>query len=251
MRQIKQALGSVPGLRSAYRFVLYPYARARSRQEVARLRNSTAEEVFTDIFRGNRWGGIESVSGEGSNLLQTRVVREALPSVLRQFSLHSMLDIPCGDFHWMKHVDLQGVDYTGADIVPDLIARNAQQHEAPQVHFRKLNLLEDKLPEVDLVFCRDCLVHLSFADTFTGLRNICDSGSRYLLTTTFPSRQTNADIVTGMWRTINLEAPPFSLPPPLMLINEECTESDGEFRDKSLGLWKVADIRDCLTRHPN
>ena len=229
MRYLKQILRQIPGLRTAYHFVRYPY-------QAAKLRGITIEEVFTDICHGNIWGGTESVSGRGSDLFQTRVVRKQLPSVFRDFSAHSLLDIPCGDFHWMKHVDLESVDYTGADIVTDLIRRNGQ-HEAPNVHFCKLNLIEDKLPKVDLVFCRDCLVHLSFKDTFIALHNICDSGSTYLLTTTFTSRQHNSDILTGQWRTLNLEVPPFSFPPPLMAINEECTAGDGAFSDKSLGLW--------------
>jgi hypothetical protein len=244
MRQMKQILKGVPGLRAAYHFARFHY-------EAARLRRSTAEEMFTDICRGNKWGGTESVSGGGSDLFQTRVVRETLPSALREFSVHSMLDIPCGDFHWMKHVGLESIDYTGAEIVTDLVRRNGQQHQAPNVHFCKLNLVEDKLPKVDLVFCRDCLVHLSFKDTFIALHNICDSDSTYLLTTTFTGRQHNSDIVTGMWRTLNLEVSPFSFPPPLMVINEECTEGDGAFSDKSLGLWRVSDIRESLTKHSN
>ncbi|MCX6595971.1 MAG: class I SAM-dependent methyltransferase [Acidobacteria bacterium] len=212
---------------------------------------STSEEVFTDICRGNRWGGTESVSGGGSDLFQTRIVRETLPSVLRTFSAHSMLDIPCGDFHWMKHVDLESIDYTGADLVMDLVRRNSQQHQSPNVHFCKLNLLEDKLPKVDVVFCRDCLVHLSFKDVLIALHNICGSDSTYLFTTTFTSRQHNSDIVTGAWRTLNLQVAPFSFPPPLILIDEECTEGDGAFGDKSLGLWKVSDIRESLTKHSN
>ena len=160
-----------------------------------------------------------------------------------------MLDIPCGDFHWMKHVSLEGVDYLGADIVRALIEKN-KELEAANIHFSQLNLIEDKLPAVDLVFCRDCLVHLSFKDTFLALQNICNSGSCYLLTTTFPGRQHNRDIITGQWRSLNLEAAPFYFPPPLKVINEGCTEEDGKFADKSLGMWRVAEISECLRRLP-
>ena len=40
------------------------------------------------------------------------------------------------------------------------------------------------------------------------------SGIPYLLTTTFPGAAANEEIVTGDWRVLNLEAPPFGLPPP-------------------------------------
>lgn len=106
-----------------------------------------------------------------------------------------------------------------------------------------LDLTRDRLPTVDLVLCRDCLVHLSFAQAQQALANIAASGARYLLTTTFTGRSENADIPTGKWRALNLQRPPFNLPQPLELINERCTEKDGRYADKSLGLWPVADLR--------
>lgn len=87
----------------------------------------------------------------------------------------------------MKHVPLDGADYTGADIVPDLIERN-RQFETEKIRFKQLNLIQGRLPKVDLIFGRDCLVHLSYQDALTALRNICNSGSTYLLTTTSPQR---------------------------------------------------------------
>ena len=52
----------------------------------------------------------------------------------------------------------------------------------------------------------------------------------------------NIDIVTGDWRPLNLERPPFGFPPAHELINEQCSEGNGAFRDKSLGLWRIADL---------
>jgi hypothetical protein len=97
-------------------------------------------------------------------------------------------------------------------------------------------------PAADLLLCRDCLVHLSFADIDKALRNIRRSSLAYLLTTTFPAESVNADIVTGDWRPLNLQAAPFNLPTPVELINEGCTEGDGAFADKSLGLWRIRDL---------
>jgi hypothetical protein len=159
-----------------------------------------------------------------------------------------MLDIPCGDFHWMNKVDLTNIEYTGADIVKELIERNIKEYGRDGVHFQHLNLIKDKLPRVDLVFCRDCLVHLSFADIFLALDNVCTCDADYILTTTFTDRKDNYDIVTGHWRVLNLERAPFMLPEPLTIINEGCMEGGGGFQDKALGLWRIADIRKSL-RH--
>lgn len=41
---------------------------------------------------------------------------------------------------------------------------------------------------------------------------------------------------------INLERAPFGFPPPLELVNEGCTEGDGRFADKSLALWRIAEL---------
>ena len=83
-----------------------------------------------------------------------------------------MLDIPCRDFQWMKNVDLSSVEYIGADIVNELIQINDRKYSKKGTNFQQLNLIQDKLPKVNLVFCRDCLVHLSFSDTFLALNNI-------------------------------------------------------------------------------
>ncbi len=95
---------------------------------------------------------------------------------------------------------------------------------------------------VDLIFCRDCLVHFSNDNILKTFENLKNTGSKYILTTTFTECDENIDIVTGDWRIINLTLAPFNLPEPLQIINENCTEGDGAFSDKSLGLWKISDL---------
>jgi len=104
-------------------------------------------------------------------------------------------------------------------------------------------LSSDSLPAVDMIFCRDCLVHFSYKDVLKALGNIKRSGARYLVTTTFPGREDIVDIETGAWRPLDLCAAPFNLPPPIRIINERCTEGDNQFTDKSLGVWQIADLR--------
>jgi SAM-dependent methyltransferase len=200
------------------------------------------ERVFAEIHRHNAWGSDESRSGTGSTLAQTRAVRAALPALLRRLGATSMLDLPCGDFNWMAHVPLDGVRYVGADVVPELVARNAARFAAPGRSFAALDLCASDLPAVDVVFCRDCLVHLSYDAIRAAIRNLKRSGSRYLLTTTFTGPRENRDIATGDWRPLALTAAPFHFPPPLALLDEECTEDGGIWPDKSLGLWALGDI---------
>ncbi|GAB6283079.1 MAG: class I SAM-dependent methyltransferase [Ignavibacterium sp.] len=241
MGKLKEIVKKLPVIPSIYRVL-------RNRYAYYQLKSKTTEQVFTDIYKSNAWGGKDSVSGTGSDVYQTNIIIKELPALFSDFGISTMLDIPCGDFHWMKEVDLSDIDYTGADIVNDLIKKNTEQFERDGLRFMNLNLLKDKLPRVDLIICRDCLVHFSFTDIFRALDNICNSQSEYILTTTFRGRNDNYDIATGQWRVLNLELAPFMLPTPLRIINEGCTEGDGAYKDKALGLWKTADIREILTR---
>ncbi|TAN58440.1 class I SAM-dependent methyltransferase [Patescibacteria group bacterium] len=212
-----------------------------------KLRKLDTKTVFTDIYRNNSWGDAQSISGTGSNLEQTEVTRKELQKLFSDFNIKAILDIPCGDFHWMKHVDLRQINYTGGDIVEEIIIGN-KKYEKENIRFENLDLTKDDLPKSNLILVRDCLVHLSYNDIFQALQNICRSKSTYLLTTTFAERTSNSDIFTGQWRPLNLEKPPFALPKPIQIINEQCTEEDGQYADKSLGLWKVDDIARHISR---
>jgi glycosyltransferase involved in cell wall biosynthesis len=199
-------------------------------------------EVFHKVYSTNFWRSAESWSGTGSDLAQTAEIRRRLPEIIRQFGVRTMLDIPCGDFHWMKEVDLD-LEYIGADIVEDLIGDNLARFSSSKRRFNVLDITKDSLPAVDMVFCRDLLVHLSYADAFAALKNLRTSGSTYLLTTTFTRRSRNFDIpTTGEWRPLNLQLEPFKFGDPLLIINEKCTEGDGSWSDKSLGLWRISDL---------
>ncbi len=200
---------------------------------------------FKRIFEENAWGNSESISGEGSNLARTAVVRAALPGLLARHGVRSLLDAPCGDFYWMKEVDLTDVDYIGVDIVPDIIAVDVERYSGPRRRFLLGDLVDGSLPQADLILCRDCLVHLPYHETRKALENFKRSGATWLLTTTFTGPRENHDIVLGDWRAINLEHPPYSFPKPVEVICEESDEVDeelGAFPDKSLGLWRLADV---------
>lgn len=204
-------------------------------------------EKFTGIYEKNLFKGKESISGPGSDLHQTRIIKDEIPKLLSKYGVHSMIDAPCGDLYWMRHVDLGEVKYTGLDIVQELIDINSKQFGSAQRNFQCLDIVNDTLPKADLIFCRDCLVHLSHEQALKALNNFARSGAEYLLTTTFPGKNSNEDLGRKIWRPLNLQLAPFSLPAPLELINEGCTEDGGIHADKSLGLWRTADIREALS----
>lgn len=238
-----------------YRFVLPMYKRAanmlatirhprlvRGKEDSSNLTNET-REVFSDIHRSRAWGDGESVSGPGSAIIRTSAFSNQIPRLLEELGVRSMLDAGCGDFNWLKEVNLDLDSYIGVDIVETIVLGIRSRLENGRRHFLNLDITRDTLPQVDLILCRDCLVHLSFSQIFAALRNFKRSNSRYLLATTFTRFVDNADIAVGEWRPINLQEPPFSFPKPLSLIDEKCNESGGDYSDKHLGLWELKDIR--------
>ncbi|NBW35243.1 MAG: class I SAM-dependent methyltransferase [Cytophagia bacterium] len=205
-----------------------------------RFKDKPVEEVFLTIFRENHWRDKESKSGTGSNEKNTIVVINIISRVINELEIKSMLDIPCGDFYWMQKVKLNNVMYTGGDIVQELVLRNQQNYSSEKRNFDKLNIISSSLPVVDLIFTRDCLVHFSYNDIMRTIANIKKSGSKYWMITTFPEHK-NHDIITGDWRPLNLQSPPFNFPKPFMIYNEFSNEGD-EYKDKSLAIWRINDL---------
>jgi hypothetical protein len=192
------------------------------------------ERFFTNVYENKLWWSGESCSGPGSNMHQSKLIREYLPILIHEFDIKSILDIPCGDFHWMKQVPL-GIPYIGADIVTKLILDNNALYKNENRVFIKLDIISDEIPCVDLVFCRDCLVHLSNEHVWQALHKIKKSGSKYLLTTCHRGTTRNEDIADGSWRPLNLMALPFNFKEPLLKITEV---EEG----KSMYLWKLYDL---------
>ncbi len=218
---------------------------ARYYEKLTRTGGSAASvSVFRDIYRRHHWAGSDSPSGAGAAADQVAELRRTLPVLVAELGVGTLLDLPCGDYSWMRGIDLPVRSYIGGDLLPELIDPLAATFGDRDHRFVVLDLTRDALPSADLILCRDCLVHLSYADIRRALGNVVESGIPYLLTTTFPGAEANEDIVTGDWRVLDLERPPFSLPPPVRILNEGCTEGDGSFADKSLGLWRTEDLRE-------
>jgi hypothetical protein len=217
-------------------------AERRFAERAHELADLGLQERFARIYSTNLWSDPESRSGVGSTLDSTRVVRAALPVALRQLEARVLLDVPCGDFTWMEHVDLSGIEYIGGDIVPSIIEQNQRLHASDARRFLDMDLTRDVLPDADVLLCRDCLVHLSYANIRAVLANVARANIRYVLMTSFPGRGDNRDVVDGDWRTLDFQAAPFFFPEPVLTIIEECEEEGGSYADKSLLAWRVADL---------
>jgi glycosyltransferase involved in cell wall biosynthesis len=195
---------------------------------------------FNMIYRFRLFGKSESASGPGSDPKETRVLKENLPAILKKFQVKKLADVPCGDFYWMQEIDLQGIKYTGFDIVNDLVKKNRIKY--PRFDFEQLDITRQSFSPHDLVICRDLMVHLSFDQISQTIENIKASGSTFLLATTFPLLSENHDLGKGIWRPLNLEISPFYFGPPLYFLHEASTEHPRE-SDKGLGVWRIQEIK--------
>jgi SAM-dependent methyltransferase len=169
----------------------------------------------------------------------TTAIRKQLPLIIERYAIQSMLDVPCGDYNWMKTVE-KTCSYIGGDIVAELIENNRKLYASEKIQFKQIDITKDTLPMVDLIFCKDCLQHLSYASVHNALRNFKNSGSKYLLVTSYSKTWANFDIADGAYRALNLRKPPFCLPKPLLKVRE--SRNFGVEIDKTMYLYKLSGL---------
>ena len=113
------------------------------------------KEIFTGIFRENKWNCAESASGAGSTLGWTKNLRAGLPIILKGLNIKTFLDVPCGDFNWAKEVDWGDAHYIGGDIVESLREKNMELYEDERTSFKQIDLSKDTLAKADIILVRE------------------------------------------------------------------------------------------------
>ena len=191
--------------------------------------------VFDTIYKENLWKSQESRSGRGAELCNTESVRANLRNALEYIGASTILDASCGDFNWMKEIDLGDIQYMGCDIVQELIDQNIAKYTNEKRKFFQADITRDKLPHVDLILCRCTLYHLSFRNIRRAINNLKRSGD-FLLLTNMPRVTENIDIEDGNYRKLNLEIDPICLPAPITFF------MDAPSTNEILALYRSKDI---------
>jgi len=206
---------------------------------VSHLLRPSLNRRFEAIYRRGIWGKRahgHSASGLGSEIAATETLRRELPDILERLGTQTLLDIGCGDFNWLSQVDLKQ-RYIGIDIVRDVIAENNGTYAADNRAFSVLDATRDPLPQADTVLCRDVLFHLSFDDAARLFANVAAMRPNYLLTTSDTSVTENKDIISGDFRNINLQRPPYGLPEPQIVIRDNHV-----YAGRVIGVWSIDDL---------
>jgi SAM-dependent methyltransferase len=165
------------------------------------------EDVFEDIYKNNKWG---NGSGAGSSPEQTKEFRDWLSTFLIQNKVKSIVDLGCGDWQFMKLVDLSGIAYTGVDVVKSVIDNNISEFAKEGVSFFKSDIKKYECLECDLLIVKDVLIHWSNKEIKQFINKI-RKAKRVILVNDKPviGHQFNQDIRVGEFRQLDLSKQPF------------------------------------------
>jgi Methyltransferase domain len=148
------------------RSVVLAYNGYRQERLARRNRRMTTEEVFTDIYSSNRWGGRSGTfcSGDGSH--EAAIVAPYVAKVTAELgrigaATMTAVDLGCGDYSVGRQLSPACGRYIGVDIVKPLVAHNQAMFGSANISFRHANMVEDALPDGDICFVRQVLRHLS------------------------------------------------------------------------------------------
>ncbi len=147
-------------------FLLKHYNRFKRLKEQRQNRNKTTEEVFTEIYEKNKWGGSQGEFCSGSGTSNEQIVSAYISLVTEKASSENFfgltfVDLGCGDFRVGKRLLPLCSSYIGVDIVKPLIQRNQEIYGNAFTQFIHLDIVEDELPNGDVCFVRQVLQHLS------------------------------------------------------------------------------------------
>jgi hypothetical protein len=198
-------------------------------------------EKFALFYENKLWMAIapginrnQSVTGWGSTLDSTCLIRPALEQFLREMNIVTLFDAPCGDHHWIRHVHFNCA-YIGGDIVPSVIAALKEECGGSKQFFT-FDITKDEFPEADVWLCRACMQHLCNDEIMLALDNFRRSRVRIALLSN-SMLTSNYDIKTGGSRAIDLTKPPFNLPRPRWTLADN---PHGESRH--IGVWYREDL---------
>jgi trans-aconitate methyltransferase len=183
------------------------------------------EQAFEKIYREGTW--CKSVrSGEGSVPERNREYISLLQRFIRERGARGVVDLGCGDWSFSRLIDWSGVDYTGVDIVPELVQSHNAQYAREGVRFIQGNFITCELPPADLAISKDVLQHLPNEMIFRfldRLRNfkyaiLTNDRTKYeprtwrrLWRAVESPQVANSDIPGGEWRPLRLREAPFNL----------------------------------------
>jgi len=203
--------------------------------------------IYAERSWHRRWG-----SGPGSNPMQLEPWIRTLAEVIAGEGVTRVADLGCGDWSFSVGVNWTGVDYTGVDVVPSVVAELTERHARDGVRFLQGDLLRDPLPQAELAILKDVLQHwptrsiLELVPRLAAYPLVLLVNDREIVRRRLssPWREStvvapNQDIGVAGYRPLRLLDPPFRLPAE-RLLEFDMREGRTRFRKEVL-----------LLRHPH
>jgi 2-polyprenyl-3-methyl-5-hydroxy-6-metoxy-1,4-benzoquinol methylase len=188
-------------------------------EEVRRSNEST----FTDLYDHAVWGVNsqgEPHCGSGSTKESSSEYMIFLDKFLRKHEIKTIVEVGCGDWEFMQHMDLSGIQYLGIDVVKKMIDSNNRKFRTHAIAFMHADAAYTDLPQADLFLCKDVMQHLPNKDIF----KICSQFNkfRYCLIVndvniTEPSLNNLRLQRRVGYRPVDLTKQPFNLPAEIVL----------------------------------
>lgn len=132
--------------------------------------------------------------------------------IQRSPTITTILDIGCGDWQIMGHVDLSGRQYLGIDVVASVVEKNNRDVGAHSVGFQVLNPCRTEIPYADLIIMKDVVQHLPGVHVQRILEQIKHRCKFAVIANDYTPQNSPHEISIGEWKPINVLSPPFSLP---------------------------------------
>jgi hypothetical protein len=164
------------------------------------------ENVFDEIYKGGGWNG--QGSGPGSLPENNKEYIWLLHKIIEYTpNIDTIVDLGCGDFQLMNEVP-HTKKYIGVDTSSTIIDINKKKY--PQIDFRCVDIVNDELPNGDLVIIKDVLQHLSNSN----INKILNKIKKYkwcVITNDYASENVLYDIEPGQWRPLNILLDPYKV----------------------------------------
>lgn len=167
--------------------------------------------AFSKVYDENVWQR-KDTSGPGSSAQYTGEYRSFLHRLLRSKQVKRLLDVGCGLWEYMQHVNLEGIEYLGIDPVPSVIKRNKALRLPPNIQFQ-CGTIDDvpNLGSFDMAIVKDVFQHLPNQLIIEMLEKLKVIPTLIVTNDLLNGPNVNCDL--GGFRKINLEGPPFSVVP--------------------------------------
>lgn len=169
--------------------------------------------------------------------LTTQLLKMELLKLFKGLEIKTLIDVPCGEIHWVKEMNPFVRKYIGVDKRDEIIEKNRENYGSMYLTFEQLDCTRDLLPKSDLIFCHDAFNDCTSNEILAALLLFKKSGAKYFLATMHTDTEKNSKGGKGGFTPINWQLKPYDFPKPLLTIHDPSCEN------KKYALWKMEDIQ--------